>query len=174
MEDGMIKRTRRSGLMSSVASCTSLDTQSRSAERSPSKVDPHRQYEDMARRYEEPATDSPLPELQPSVRKSAPRPPPEDAEPDRTYDRLIRKAEVQRLIGGVSHMHLKRLVTNPASGFPQPLYQGRFPFWWLNDVLGWINRLGRQPHTRAPQGDSFKHGRQRKPEKARRRAGAGA
>jgi hypothetical protein len=92
--------------------------------------------------------------------------------PDRSHDRLIRKAEVQLLIGGCSHMHLKRLVANPASGFPPPIYQGRYPFWWRNDVLGWINRLARQPRALSPQRDSFE--RQHKAEKAKRRARAGA
>jgi hypothetical protein len=82
-------------------------------------------------------------------------PPPEDATPDRSRDRLVTKPEVLLLIGGHSHMHLKRLVADPASGFPQPIYQGRIPHWWRADVVRWIERLARQPHGRAPQAGNF-------------------
>src|SRR6516165_3452411 len=100
------KRPTKQQLMSSTARCCPLDRKSRSEERSPSKADPRQQYEDMARPYQ-PATDNPLPpELQPGISKSAPRPPPEDAVPDRSHDRLIRKSETQELLGGCSHMHL--------------------------------------------------------------------
>jgi hypothetical protein len=149
--------TSKRQLMASTARCGPLDPLPRQGEVGHRiQVDPHRQYEDMARQYEQPATDSPLPpELQSNCPKSAPRPPPEDAAPDRSHDRLIRKAEVQLLIGGCSHMHLKRLVTNPASGFPAPIYVGRIPYWWRGDVVRWIDRQARQSHGRPPQADNF-------------------
>jgi hypothetical protein len=128
--------TRRSGLMSSAARCGPLDTKSRSEERSPSKADPRQQYEDMARPYQQPAADAPLPELQ---------------QPDRSRDRLIKKSEAQELLGRCSHMTLKRLSTNPASGFPQPVYLGRHPHFWFNDIVAWINKQARQPRQPSPQ-----------------------
>jgi hypothetical protein len=146
-------------LMASTARCGPLDPVSPQTEAG-IKVDPRQKYEAMARRREK-ATDSFPPELQPGIRKSAPRPPPQDATLDRSSDRLIRKAEVQLLIGGCSHMHLKRLLTNPASGFPQPVYQGRIPHWWRGDVVRWIDRLAEQPRKPPPQAENFK-GRKRK------------
>jgi hypothetical protein len=148
--------TSKRQLMASTARCRPLDPlppQGEAGHRL--KADPHQQYEDMARQREK-TTDNPLPpELQSSCRKSAPRPPPEDAAPDRSHDRLIRKAETQQLMGNCSHMHLKRLVANTASGFPQPIYQGRIPHWWRGDIVRWIDRLARQPHGRPPQADNF-------------------
>jgi hypothetical protein len=79
---------------------------------------------------------------------------------DHTDDRLIRKGEVLSLLGGVSHMHLKRILANPASGFPQPYYQNKFPCWWRNDVVRWINGLPTQPRARAP--NNFAKGKRRK------------
>jgi hypothetical protein len=148
--------TSKQRLMTSTARCGPLDPLPRQGEAGHRlKADPHQQYEDMARQREK-TTDNPLPpELQPNCRKSAPRPPPEDAAPDRSHDRLITKPEVLVLIGGHSHMHLKRLVADPASGFPQPIYQGRIPHWWRGDIVRWIDRLARQPHGHPPQADNF-------------------
>ena len=147
-------------LMASTAQCGPFDPVPPRTEAG-MKVTPHQQYEALARGHQK-TTDSFPPELQPSSRKSAARAPPDDAAPDRSHDRLIRKAEVQLLIGSCSHMHLKRLVTNPASGFPQPVYQGRIPHWWRADVVRWINRLAAQPRVPPPQVRNFAKGRKRR------------
>jgi predicted DNA-binding transcriptional regulator AlpA len=92
------------------------------------------------------------PDFEPGIRKSAPRPPPQDNEPDRSNDRLIRTSEAQELLGGCSHMTIKRLVANLASGFPAPIYLGRHPHFWFNDVVRWINRQAAQSRQPSPQG----------------------
>jgi hypothetical protein len=84
------------------------------------------------------------------VRKPTPA-----AAPDRSHDRLMRKAETQQLMGGCSHMHLKRLCLDRTTGFPQPIYVGRTPYWWHGDVVRWIDRQARQPLGRPPQADNF-------------------
>jgi hypothetical protein len=109
--------------------------------------------------------------LQPGIRTSAPRPPPEDAEPDRSRDRLIKKIEAQELLGGCSHMTIKRLVGDPASGFPAPLYLGRHPHFWRNDILRWINAQAAKPRQPSPQADNL--GKYRAARRAARGVGHG-
>jgi hypothetical protein len=148
--------TSKQRLMSSAARCGPLDTLPRSAERSPSKADTRQQYEDRARPYQPPAADVPLPELQPGIRQSAPRPPPEDAEPDRSHDRLIKKSEAQELLGGCSHMTLKRLLVSPTTAFPRPIYLGRHPHFWRNDILRWITaQAATSQQQKSPQADNL-------------------
>jgi predicted DNA-binding transcriptional regulator AlpA len=90
------------------------------------------------------------PDFEPSIRKSTPRPPPQDSEPDRTSDRLIRLAEAQELLGGCSHMTIRRLVAGD-SGFPAPVYYNRFPHFWRGDILQWLSQQAAKSRPSSPQ-----------------------
>jgi predicted DNA-binding transcriptional regulator AlpA len=63
---------------------------------------------------------------------------------DRTNDRLIPKAEVQKLLGSVSHMFIERRRDDPSFRFPKPVMLGRRPFWWHGDTVAWAQ----SPHAR--------------------------
>jgi hypothetical protein len=93
-------------------------------------------------------------------------------EKDRSGDRLVKTSAVQKLLGGCSHMTVRRLVADPESGFPAPIYLGRYPHFWFNDVVRWIDRQAERPRKRPPQSYNFERGRKAKAKA--RRAGAGA
>jgi predicted DNA-binding transcriptional regulator AlpA len=104
---------------------------------------------------------------------SHPIPAKQVADPDRSNDRLIRTSEAQELLGGCSHMTIKRLVANPTADFPQPIYLGRHPHFWFNDVVRWINRQAAKPRQPSPQARNIAkaHARRRT---ARAEAGHGS
>jgi predicted DNA-binding transcriptional regulator AlpA len=68
-------------------------------------------------------------------------------------DVLLFTDDQRELLGGVSHMWLKRKAAIDPS-FPKAHYIGRRPGRWRSEMLAWIER---QPQTRAaPQSENLK------------------
>ena len=57
-------------------------------------------------------------------------------------DFLMARATVQRLLGGRSHMFIKRRVE--AGELPAPHYLGRHPHWWHSDVVAYVEAQPRR------------------------------
>ena len=78
---------------------------------------------------------------------------PADAAPraaDRSDDVLISSKELQILLGGCSHMFIRRRIQDARFNFPHPVRLGRRIAWWRQDVLTWIQSLRQRSGPRTP------------------------
>jgi hypothetical protein len=61
------------------------------------------------------------------------------------HDRVIFKPSLKALLGDANDMRIHRLTRNTDSGFPQPQFLGRRPWWWEAEVRHWLEGLPRRP-----------------------------
>jgi predicted DNA-binding transcriptional regulator AlpA len=65
------------------------------------------------------------------------------AHPNLDDERLIGTTPVRELLGGVSQMHIWRLLNDEnyrALKFPRPTVMGRRNYWRIGDLRRWIDR----------------------------------
>jgi predicted DNA-binding transcriptional regulator AlpA len=76
--------------------------------------------------------------------------------PNRMEDRLITDDEVRKILGGVSHMWVRRRRVDPTFRFPRVVRTGRKVRTWLGDVV----RYADSPHLamRTERSASFEGG----------------
>jgi predicted DNA-binding transcriptional regulator AlpA len=58
-------------------------------------------------------------------------------------ERLVTNKQLRELLGGVSEMHIWRLLKDPKNAalkFPVPIHINRRNYWRLADVRRWIDR----------------------------------
>ena len=58
---------------------------------------------------------------------------------------FLRAKDVRTRYGGVSDMWLYRKLADERSGFPKPVFFGRFRYWRLSELIAWERQCASSP-----------------------------